>query len=68
MKVRARLITAMPTAKAAVVMIPIAASPPICGRRETRLIRTTEAAPQMLAPMKKLIPLTNEMTAPPKML
>ena len=67
-KVRARLITAMPIAKAAVVTMPIAASPPIWGRREAMLIISTEIAPQTLAPIKKLMPLTKEITAPPKML
>ena len=58
----------MPTAKAAVVMMPMAASPPIWRRRAAALIRSTEKAPQRLAPAKKLKPLTKEITAPPKML
>ena len=49
-KVRSRLIRATPTAKAAVVMMPTAASPLIWRRRLVPLIRSTLKAPQIVAP------------------
>ena len=48
----------MPTAKLAVVMIPMAASAPIFRFRVVRLMSMAETKPQTLAPRKKLIDMT----------
>ena len=45
-----RLIRATPRAKAEVVTMPTAASPPICRRRAAPLMSSTESAPHTVAP------------------
>ena len=49
-----RLMRAIPRAKLAVVMIPIAASVPILRLRVVKVIRRADKNPQILAPIKKL--------------
>ena len=59
--------SAMPNAKLAVVMTPIAASAAMIRRRDTRPIASPEASPQMPAPRKKFTPTAAQIAAPPKM-
>ena len=66
-KVLNLLIMAIPRAKLAVVIIPMAASAPIVFFLVAKLIRAAEMNPHTLAPMKKLIDIRDETTAPPKM-
>ena len=54
-KVRWVLMMAMPRAKLAVVMMPIAASAPMTRFRVVREMRRADRKPQRLAPTKKLI-------------
>ena len=61
-----RLTMAMPKAKLAVVMIPMAASEPIGFLRVVHAISSADRNPQMVAPMKKLIDMMALTTAPPK--
>ena len=49
------LMMAMPRAKLAVVMMPIAASAPMTRFRVVKDMRTAERKPQTLAPTKKLM-------------
>ena len=56
----------MPKAKLAVVMTPMAASPPMMRRLVTRPMARPEARPHSPAPMKKLMPTAAQMAAPPK--
>ena len=53
-----RLMRAIPNAKLAVVIIPIAASVPILRLRVVRVINRADKNPQMLAPIKKLNDIT----------
>ena len=57
-KVLKRLISAMPTAKLAVVTMPMAASAPIIRLRVVILMRSADTKPQTLAPTKKLMDIT----------
>ena len=60
------LMIAIPSAKLAVVIIPIAASAPMVCFLVAKLIRRAEMNPQTLAPIKKLIDIRDDTTAPPK--
>ena len=51
-KVLYRLMTATPMAKLEVVMMPMAASAPICRFRVVRVMSSAVRNPQMLAPTK----------------
>ena len=66
-KVLNLLIMAIPRAKLAVVIIHMAASAPIVFFLVAKLISTADMNPHTLAPMKKLIDIRDETTAPPKM-
>ena len=57
-KVLNRLIRAIPKAKLAVVIMPMAASEPIVFLRVVSVISRAEMNPQMLAPIKKLNDIT----------
>ena len=61
-----RLMRAIPRAKLAVVMMPMAASALMLRFRVVRLMSTAERKPQRLAPIKKLMDMTKLTTAPPK--
>ena len=58
---------AMPRAKLAVVMMPMAASEPMGFLRVVQAMSRAERKPQAVAPMKKLTDIVQLTTAPPKM-